>query len=83
VELPPVSDDVAESAFRAEARERGETLRSAAPAAELAEDTPAEPLPALSDLVQRIPAEVREALDDLFRAKFTGVKRVPKSALKT
>ena len=41
------------------------------------------PLPALDGLVARIPADVREALDDLFRAKFTIVKRVPASALKT
>ena len=34
------------------------------------------------DLVQRIPAEVRDTLEDLFRAKFTLVRRVPRRALK-
>ena len=29
------------------------------------------PLPSLDGLVQRIPAEVRTALDELFRARFT------------
>jgi len=32
--------------------------------------------------VQRIPAPTRELLDELFRAKFVGVKRLPKSAFK-
>jgi len=32
-------------------------------------------LPPLEELVARIPAEVRAALDDLFRARFTGVTR--------
>jgi hypothetical protein len=39
-------------------------------------------LPALDDLVQRIPLEVRDVLEDLFRARFVTVKRVPKKALK-
>jgi hypothetical protein len=33
-------------------------------------------LPALDELVPRVPAGVRDALDDLFRAKFTAVRRV-------
>ena len=40
------------------------------------------PLPALEDLVKRIPAPARELMDELFRAKFVSVKRVPKAALK-
>ncbi|MFI5335641.1 MAG: hypothetical protein ACHQ5A_02580 [Opitutales bacterium] len=40
------------------------------------------PLPALDGLVQRIPAEAREVMEELFRAKFVTVKRVPRSALK-
>jgi hypothetical protein len=76
-------DDAAESSFRAEARERGENVAPAAPRAETPEsaDDP-KALPPLDALVQRIPAEVREALEDLFRARFTGVKRVPRAALK-
>jgi hypothetical protein len=39
-------------------------------------------LPALDELVERIPADVRDTLEDLFRAKFVKVARVPKKALK-
>jgi len=39
-------------------------------------------LPAIEDLVQRIPAAAREALDELFRARFVRVQRVPGKALK-
>jgi hypothetical protein len=48
-----------------------------------AEPTDLSPLPSLEELVQRIPAEARAALDDLFRAKFSGVRRVSKKSLKT
>jgi len=47
-----------------------------------AEPADTKPLPALVDLVNRIPPEVREALEDLFRARFVTVKRVPAKALK-
>lgn len=40
-------------------------------------------LPAIEDLVPRIPAAAREALDELFRARFVRVQRVPRKALKT
>ena len=33
-------------------------------------------LPPLEELVERVPAEVRAALDDLFRAKFIAVRRL-------
>lgn len=39
-------------------------------------------LPPMEDLVKRIPVAARQALDELFRAQFVTVKRVPKSALK-
>lgn len=39
-------------------------------------------LPPLEDLVARIPAPTRQLVDELFRAKFYTVKRVPESALK-
>ena len=58
----------------------------APPAANPAEDgpepDPATPLPPLEDLVQRIPAPARELMEELFRARFVAVKRLPKSALK-
>lgn len=47
------------------------------------EPEPTGSLPPLDDLVNRIPAPARELLDELFRAKFVTVKRVPKSALKS
>ena len=46
------------------------------------EVVPAGPLPPLEDLVNRIPAPTRALVDELFRAKFVTVKRVPRSALK-
>jgi hypothetical protein len=46
-----------------------------------AEEAPAK-LPAIDDLVRRIPAETREVLDDLFRARFVRVQRIPRKALK-
>ena len=39
-------------------------------------------LPPMEDLVKRIPAPVREVVEELFRARFVTVKRLPKSALK-
>ena len=41
------------------------------------------PLPSLDELVKRIPADVRETLDDLFRVKFVSVKRVSRTSLKS
>ena len=40
-------------------------------------------LPTLETLIRRIPAETRAALDELFRAKFIAVRRVPERALKS
>lgn len=76
-------DDVAETAFLAEARERGEVVAPAKAREEIAEETDAKALPSLNELVQRIPAEVRDTLEELFRARFVTVKRVPKKALKS
>jgi hypothetical protein len=75
-------DESAESAFLSEARARGEPVMADTATAELAEETDPKSLPPLEELVQRIPPEVREVLDDLFRARFTTVRRVPRKALK-
>ena len=40
-------------------------------------------LPPMEDLVKRIPIPARELLEELFRARFVTVKRVPKAALKS
>jgi len=83
---PTWPDEASESAMRAEVAERGETLssRAAREAAEAAAEEAAEKrnLPPLDDLIQKIPADVRETLEDLFRAKFVKVTRAPKKALK-
>ncbi len=76
-------DESAEAAFWAEARERGEVRpgREESEAEPAAETTTA--LPPLDGLVDRVPAEVKAALDELFRARFVRVTRVPRRALKT
>jgi hypothetical protein len=76
-------DDSMESAFRAEARERGEPVRVAREPEETEEAAETGGLPRLDELVERIPAGVREAMEDLFRARFVAVKRVPRKALKS
>lgn len=85
-EGPVWPDEAAESAIRAEVVERGETLNSKAARerAEAAAEAAAEKknLPPLDELVGRIPAEVRDALEDLFRVKFVKVARTPRKALK-
>ena len=68
-----------EASFLAEQRGQG----IVPPAGPANEPTDLSPLPSLDELVQRIPAEARAALDDLFRAKFSGVRRVSKKSLKT
>jgi hypothetical protein len=68
-----------EASFLAEQRVQG----IVPPAGPANEPTDLSPLPSLEELVQRIPAEARAALDDLFRAKFSGVRRVSKKSLKT
>ena len=85
-EAPWPTDEAGESAFLATARENGEVVTPAAPVAPVvreaaSEDDSKAALPALDSLVQRIPAEVRETLEELFRAKFTAVRRVPTKAL--
>jgi len=47
-----------------------------APHVDTAEVADISPPPPLEELVQRIPPEIREAMEELFRAKFTRVTRV-------
>jgi hypothetical protein len=81
-DAPWPTDEAGETAFLAETRERGEAVAVKPAAAR--EETAAEtgPLPALDAMVQRIPAEVREVLEELYRAKFTAVRRVSAKFLK-
>ena len=78
-------DENAEAAFIAEARQRGEPAAATTATAELIEEKEDDKktLPPLAELVKRLSPEVRETLDDLFRARFTTVRRVPKKVLKT
>lgn len=78
-------DEAAEASFFAEARERGETVRAVPAAAVEKEDDERNPksLPPLEDLVGRLSPELRETLDDLFRAKFTSVRRLPAKVFKS
>ncbi len=70
----------AEAEFLASAQATGETVKPPA-AVTVAVEVESSPLPALDDLVPRIPADVREMLDDLFRVKFVSVRRISKQAL--
>ena len=77
-------DEAAEAAFLAESRVGTADVSSAsaiAVAPKVDEKTNS-PMPALEELVSRIPAEARELLDELFRAKFTAVRRVKQTDLK-
>jgi hypothetical protein len=68
-------DDADESAFLSEAASRGE---SPAPLADRgASPVIGDKLPPMEELVARVPPRVLGLLDDLFRAKFTGVRKVP------
>lgn len=94
----PMPDDVmagAEAAFLAGERDRPDvapaaprTLREAALAAERAqaehEDSPAarKKLPPVDTLVARLPASVRDTMEELFRAKWVHTRVFPKKHLK-
>jgi hypothetical protein len=77
-------DENAEAAFIADARQRGEPVKAAVATVQAAEDKEdlRRSTPPLAELVNRLSPAVREVLDDLFRVKFTTVRRVPKSVLK-
>ena len=75
-------DDAEEGAMIGELRARGETGFIRPPPAEPVDAEPKTALPSLDELVSRVPAEVREVLDELFRARFTAVRRMPARALK-
>ena len=91
--MPPTEDDgpkwpdeVTESGMRAEVAGRGETLsaKAAREAAEALAEAAAEKrnLPPLDELINQIPAEIRDTLEDLFRVKFNKVARAPQKSLK-
>lgn len=78
---PSAPSEADEAAFLAEARARGESVRPV-PRETLEEvEEKTAVLPKIDELVERIPAEVRETLEELFRARFVAVRRVPRKAL--
>ncbi|PTY05906.1 hypothetical protein DB347_16345 [Opitutaceae bacterium EW11] len=83
-EPAPWPDDAAESAFLLEQREAdnpaGGSSTPKADGADSADD--ATPLPPMQELIDRIPPQARETLEDLFRAKFIAVRRASPDALK-
>lgn len=77
-------DETEETAFLAEQRRsapNGTPPVRSAPGPK--EDESAVALPPLDDLVLRVPAPTRELIDQLFRARFITVKRIPATAFKT
>ena len=74
---PSGPGEAEEAAFLAEQR----LMEPAGPGPAEPEEAPAD-LPPLEDLVARVPAPTRALMDELFRAKFVTVRRVPRSALK-
>lgn len=80
---PEWPDEATESAMRAEQAERGESpATTPRRRKDDTEETVRGTLPPLDVLVSRIPADVRGTLEELFRAKFTQVRRVPPAVLK-
>jgi hypothetical protein len=69
-----------ELAARDQAAPSSPAARRAAAADEDDSDAKAGALPEVDALVARLPAEVRETLDELFRARFVAVKKLPKKA---
>lgn len=74
-------DENAEASFISDARERGEPVKASVETVEAVEDD-SKPLPPMADLVKRLSPEIRETLDELFRAKFTTVRKTPKKWFK-
>ncbi len=83
-EAMPSGPSPEEEATLLMAQRGSEEFYGQAPLAEnLAPVAAEESLPPLEDLVKRIPLATRDLLEELFRARFVTVKRVPKSALKS
>ncbi|HVU16134.1 MAG TPA: hypothetical protein VHD32_04380 [Candidatus Didemnitutus sp.] len=80
-DAPVGPSEAEESAFIAEQREQGVATRATAPVATVPE--PTGELPPLDELVARIPAPTRALIDEMFRAKFVAVRRLPPSAFKS
>jgi hypothetical protein len=73
----PISES-AEASAQADARDRGEDQVIVKALVKAEEETVKKTLPPLDQLTPRIPEPVKEALEELFRARFTRVMRVKK-----
>lgn len=78
----PVGPSAEEEAEFLAGEESGNAPIAPAPETKGAVEDESTPLPPMEDLVNRIPAPARELMEELFRARFVTVKRVPKTALK-
>ena len=74
-------DEAAEAAFLADTT-RGTSQSAAGKREAPVHEEVLAPLPKLDELINRIPVESRELLEELFRAKFTTVRRIKQSDLK-
>ena len=90
VDAPPVDDSIPvgpspeeEAALLTQDRTSEQFYGQPPKAENLETETGAASLPPMEDLVKRIPAPARELMEELFRARFVTVKRVPKAALKS
>jgi len=85
---PEMFDTATEAAYLGEQAALEASDPHAAPAPDADEDeddkTPGAPgkeLPTMDALLARIPAETRETLENLFRARFVQVRKIPRKAL--
>jgi hypothetical protein len=76
---PPIEDIESRMGAEIAGRDGVARGRSDAKSTEDAEESAAA-LPELDALIARIPPEVRAALDELFRARFQAVRRIPRKA---
>jgi hypothetical protein len=85
---PPAEEDAGpplaqlESQMRAEVAGRDpRPAKSSPPRTDDEADNATTALPDLDALVGRLPADVRETLEELFRVRFQAVRRIPRKAL--
>lgn len=82
-DMAPWPDEAMEAAMSAEVADRdGPAKKPTKKQREEAETLDGGPLPKLDDMIAQVPADLQEKMDDLFRAKFQSVRRVPEATLK-
>lgn len=77
----PLPGANADAAALSQARAGGEEVIIAAALNRAEEETSKKKLPSVTEVLPQIPVKVQEALDDLFRAKWTRVVRIKKRDL--